>query len=238
LVVKYCREAWDALSNTQQELQELDREVAYLALAPILIDTTNLTSKSKVTDADVEAVRYLEGKIAAASEASVREVVDAREYFEELLKAKEDIGGLGLRDILRKDYKQWTEEDVVLGISSVVKNLRFLIEKAGGEGKFLEVVKEFAEERKLSICSIMTTSHGGGEFKRELFVWGLDRKGIESARKFEAEAGEKLGLKKWGEGSLDEDEGGQWRRCWWQGRVENSRKQVAPLLRSAVADAR
>ncbi len=144
-----------------------------------------------------------------------------------------------LTDILRKDYKQWTEaKDVVLGTIAVVKCMSWILEQAAGKEKFLAVVKDFAQERDLSICSIMTTSQSDdGVFRRELFVWGLNKKGVKIAKKFEAEAREKLGLIQWIDDSLDLDGDQQWRRCWWQESVENSRKQVAPLLRTSIEQA-
>lgn len=231
LVVESCREAWDDLSAKSTGGEKAwDVELAYLALAPVLIDTTNLTTESKVTPADVEAVEYLKSIIMENSSG-----FDSDKYFEEVSEAKHDIGGLSLPDILRKDYKQWTEAgSVLLGVSSVVKDIQFLIDKAGSKEKFLDALKAFATERDLSVCSIMTTANHEDKFKRELFVWALDKKGLEPAKKFETDAREKLGLEQWGDGSLDSDDGG-WRRCWWQERVENSRKQVAPLLRAAIA---
>jgi exopolyphosphatase len=232
LVVESCKEAWDALSgkSTSKEEKTWDTELAYLALAPVLIDTTNLTIESKVTPADTDAVKYLESRIS-----DLDPDFDAEKYFEELSAAKHDIGGLSLRDILRKDYKQWNEAgSTIVGISSVVKDLQFLIKKAGSEDEFSDASKEFAKERDLSVFSIMTTANHDGEFRRELCVWGLNDKGIEVVKKFQTDSTEKLGLEKWG--SLDADENGQLRRCWWQNRVENSRKQVAPLLRTAVTE--
>jgi exopolyphosphatase len=123
-----------------------------------------------------------------------------------------------------------------VGIASVVRGLQFLIDKAGGKEKFLEAVKGFAKERDLSILSIMTKSNPGGRFARELLVWAADEKGVASAKKFEVDSREKLGLKEWEGGSLNIDGGDQEQRCWWQERVENSRKQVAPLMRAAIAE--
>ncbi len=80
----------------------------------------------------------------------------------------------------------------------------------------------------------MTRSWLNGKFRRELLVCGIDDKGIEAAKKFEEESKEKLGLEVWNDGSLDAEENGLWRRCWWQQKVDNSRKQVAPLLRSSM----
>jgi exopolyphosphatase len=234
LVVEYTRDTWDALAAKPSGEKDAlwNAQLARLALAPVLIDTTNLTIESKTTPADVEAVKYLKHWI-AAEEASK---FTTTEYFKQISGAKEDIGGLSLRDILRKDYKEWTEAGSMnLGVSSVVKDISFLIEKAGSKEKFFEAVKEFAVERGLSICSIMTTSHPDGVFKRELFVWGLDEKGTAAAEKFAEDAEERLGLVQWKDGSLDLEAESGWRRGWWQQKVEHSRKQVAPLLRTSLA---
>ncbi|TVY83601.1 Exopolyphosphatase [Lachnellula suecica] len=219
LVVKYCKEAWDELSERDSTG---DKELAALAMGPVLVDTQNLTFESKTTEIDREAVRYLEGM-----------GVEREEYLKDISRAKEDIGGLSLEDILRKDYKQWTETST-LGVSSSVKDLSFLIEKAGNEKKFFDALRKFAEERELDICSIMTTSHPEGVFKRELLVWALNEKSVKAAKSFEAHSTEKLGLTTWKEGALDVDNQSQWTKSWWQERVENSRKQVAPLLRTAI----
>lgn len=229
LVVEYCRGAWDALAEDGRT--QWDSELARLALAPILIDTTNLRQESKVTDAEKDAVRYLEGLI------RVRQGEYSSEgYFQELTKAKEDIGSLTFHDIMRKDYKGWTENSGAfnLGISSVVKDLKWLIEKAGGEEEFLAQVKEFAEGR-MDVFSVMTTSHEGDVFRRELLIWSLTDEGSKAAKKFEKSSKEKLGLVSWKEGKMDGEGEGWWRRVWCQEAVENSRKQVAPLLRASVA---
>jgi exopolyphosphatase len=270
LVVEYCKEGWDALSSTMTDreqgphaeevvdaAEEWDAEAALLALAPILIDTTNLTDAAKATAGDVSAARYLESKIklgaevvdVGASRVGAARVGEGRgqghghdsdAYFREISEAKEGIEGLGLEDILRKDYKQWTEHvSVVLGISSAVKNIDFLIRKAGSKALFLDKLRRFAEERQLSAVVIMTTSTSEeGEFRRELLVWGIDGRGADVAKRFENDAGDSLELEEWGNGALDEVNGSPevgWRRCWVQGKVEKSRKQVAPLLRKAVA---
>jgi exopolyphosphatase len=235
LVVEYCREAWDALSKLSNDggTAAWDAELARLALAPILIDTTNLTNEHKVTRADISATKYLESLIMAEPGSKF----DRDEYFERITAAKNDIGRLSLPDILRKDYKQWTEAgSTKLGISSVVKDIQFLIDKAGGRVKFFAACKDFALERNLSIFSIMTTSQNDGTFRRELLVWGLDERAVRATEKFGYDCKEKLVLKKWGEGSLDFRDESQWRRCWWQERVEHSRKQVAPMLRSYIQD--
>ncbi|KAL2070778.1 hypothetical protein VTL71DRAFT_13804 [Oculimacula yallundae] len=235
LVVEYCREAWDALSakSDEQETAKWDAELARLALGPVLIDTSNLQNEAKTTDVDVEALKYLEKKIAAGEE----EAYNGESYYKEIWKAERDVEGLSLVDLLRKDYKQWGEGDVHLGVSSVVKGMDFLLAKAENQEEFFMTLEEFSRERDLSICSVMTrfSPKSGDGFGRELFVWAFDDKGVKALKKFEADSSDSLGLETWMNGSLDSEENGLWRNCWHQKRVENSRKQVAPMLRASMA---
>ena len=232
LVLEYCKPTWTELGKIRtEEVRQWNAELARLAIAPVLADTANLMYDSKTTNWDRKAVRYLEGWI-MAGEGGEEYSNDA--YFKEIAEAKEDIAGLSLRDIWRKDYKQWEERIGNLGVSAVVKDMAFLIEKAGSKEKMLETVKKWGYERGLSLVAIMTTSHPGGDFKRELLLWGLDSKGVEAAQKFADEGENELRLEKWGDGELDMEVKNEWRRCWWQNKVESSRKQVAPLLRTSL----
>jgi exopolyphosphatase len=235
LIIEHHREAWNSLakSSASKETVAWDAELAKLALAPVLIDTTNLTNESKTTPTDTEAVRHLAARITTAHGGEY----DPEHYFKEISEAKEDIGELSVYDILRKDYKQWTEcGSMNLGVSSVVKDIRFLIEKSGSEEKFFDILKEFADGRELSLFSIMTTSHLEGVFKRELLLWATNEKAVGAAKKFEVNAKDELGLTPGADGAHDLGDESQWRRYWWQERVEYSRKQVAPLLRSALRE--
>ncbi|KAI9649619.1 Exopolyphosphatase [Ciborinia camelliae] len=243
LVIGWGRNDWEEMRAKGQGDGEVDvssskwdGELAYLALGPILIDTNNLQSKEKTRESDIAAVQFLEDIIEKQTNTNETAPWNRDDYFSSITAAKEDIGGMSLRDILRKDYKEWNEGGMNLGISSVVQDLDFLISKAGSKEKFLEVLGEWGKERRLEICAVMTTSHKGGVFRRELLLWGLGEKGVESLRKFKGEGEGKLGLKVWGEGMLDMHVEGEReiRNCWWQERIENSRKQVAPLLRQSM----
>jgi len=235
LIVEGCKDAWRALEHDSSDAKKYDSEWAAVALAPVLIDTTNLKDEHKVTKHDLNAAEFLE-KILQPSSPGYYE---RDEYLYKISKAKESIDGLNLSEMLRKDYKQWTEgAGIKLGISSIVRGMAFLVEKAGGEEAFLKEVQSFAEDetRKLSICAVMTAFAQDGEFCRELLVLALDEAGIAAAGKFERESSEALGLQSWDSGRLDKtDDGKYWRRCWVQKRVENSRKQVGPLFRKAIA---
>lgn len=229
LVVEYCREAWSAMSATRDksvETAKWDAELARVALAPVLIDTAHLENRAKTTDSDVAAVAFLQRLVAAGESGEF----DAGAYYREIWTAERDVGAFRLVDLLRKDYKQWTENGVHLGVCSVVTDMDVLLGKTSGHAEFFDTLKQFSEERHLSIGCLMTRSSKG----RELLIWGLDQKGVDAATKFEEHSKEKLGLTTWKSGILDRVATGAWRKCWTQQRVENSRKQVAPMLRDAM----
>lgn len=261
LVTEYCRQAWDLLSDSALSTGAAhaqgdslsddgavtklwDAQVAQLGLASILIDTSNLQSKDKTTEHDIKAVKYLEARVLSCPKLAAE--YDRSKFYKEIDTAKEDIGGLMLQDILRKDYKEWEEGGQKLGISSVVKHIDFLLKKAGGEAEtesldqaFLKALRKFSKDRDLDIYAVMTTSTSSErEFHRELLVWAFNDTAISATKKFAANAKEELGLEDWNGSNekgleLTSDEG--WRMVWWQRNVQHSRKRVAPLLREAMS---
>jgi exopolyphosphatase len=262
LVTEYVRNTWDAFSSlllstgaahAQSDAIKddaatgnlWDAQVAQLALASVLVDTSNLQSTYKTTKHDVDAVHYLESKILGCRQISPS--FKRQAFYERIDSSRKDIENLRLDDILRKDYKEWSNNRGKLGISAVVKPIPFLVQKAGSESHkdgqesskaFLESAHSFAIDRQLSVYAIMTTSTSPeGKFQRELFLWGLDSDGIASAKQFSSFANQRLGLKPWTDSKApldNESDDSSWRRIWWQEQVENSRKQVAPLLREAM----
>ncbi|KAH0434167.1 exopolyphosphatase [Colletotrichum camelliae] len=229
LVVEYCRSAWEAAAL---EGREEDAQLARLALAPILIDTTNLQSKDKTTPKDVSAAQFLD-KIAGAE-------FDRDAFFNEISDVKEDISSLGFRDIFRKDYKQWDDQGsgqkpAVMGVSAVVQNLEYLLSKADGDHSvLLEEFRKWAAERELDIGVIMTTAHPDGKFQRQLFIWAFNKNAVEVCQNFVKDSKDDLGLESWGEGRLDQVGEKEWRMAWSQSNIRHSRKQVAPMLRTAI----
>jgi exopolyphosphatase len=233
LAIQTLRDTWP------ERHDKWDEELAYLALGPILVDTDNCTNKDKTTQEDIDAEEFLE----ALATDFLRD-----SYVGEIKKKKKDIGDLTVEEILRKDFKQWTEGDIVLGVSSVVRSIAWLVKKAGGEDEFVGLVEKFGKERAigqgkkgLGLCCVMASSSDkGGRFRREIFLLARTAEAKKAGEKFEKEAQENLGLKGWDEGNLDLDTGGEedgnggWRKCFVQEKTENSRKQVAPLLREAM----
>jgi exopolyphosphatase len=255
LIANYCQPSWDmasasalssgaahaqgdSISDDAAFVKRWDADVAQLGLASILIDTADLKDENKTTEHDRKAVEYLEAKIMLCPPLAAS--FDRTSFYKEINAAKKDIGSLKLQDILRKDYKQWDQGGKKLGVSSVVKPIEFLQNKAGEEASsqasdaFLKALEEFARERELDMYSLMTTSSGSnGQFQRELLLWAFNDGAVSAAKTFATKSRDALGLEEW-QGSDDIDSKSEWRKTWWQRQVQHSRKRVAPLLRESM----
>ncbi|PLN80118.1 hypothetical protein BDW42DRAFT_171571 [Aspergillus taichungensis] len=163
-------------TNTQTEPEHLT-QLAQLALSAILIDTTNLTSKDKVTPWDTHAVEFLTRQLQPQTPPPTT-------LYNQVHQTKQNsLDFLTVTEILDRDYKQWTEtpssssKPVEIGFCSMVKSLPWIIRKAGNAKAFLDAVEGFARARNLGIVVVMTAFTSpvkGGEFTRELFVVALD----------------------------------------------------------------
>ncbi|KAM7195343.1 hypothetical protein V8F20_007562 [Naviculisporaceae sp. PSN 640] len=256
LVVNHYKSTWQNLSS--QAPSDLDAQLAHLALGPILIDTTNLTSKDKTTPFDISAVEFAESFLSSSSTPTIKALSstdgptpDPQEtkkytrsaFFNNLTTLKESIKSLSYRDLLRKDYKQWTETEghrsLTLGTAVIMRNFSYLLAEIGPKEEFFSAIKSYSSEQKLDMIAVMTVSHENGEFMRELLVWAFTDGAVKVAKQFVEDFGTKLGLEKWNSGSgeldLDDSQGSEgWRMAWRQRGVESSRKQVAPMLRDAI----
>lgn len=239
LVVDTYKNEWRSLVQGEQtssttSIRPEYTQLAQVALAPILIDTIDLKAEAKVKPKDLSSAKLLTTELMDASG------FDQDAYYDAITAAKEDLSQLSLHDILRKDYKEWEEGGLKLGVSCAVQNFDFLLEKAaassggtGGSGQdvLLREMSAWAEQQKLDIVSIMTTSNPGGEFQRHLLVWGLGSASKKAVQRFKEDATGKLKLEAWHDGLLDEQ---GVRYAWRQMDLDSSRKQVAPLLRDAM----
>ena len=250
LVVKHLRDQkiWQSTENVGALF-----ELAKLALAPILIDTANLTAEGKVSQTDREVVAFLESEILPhlGSESSGSESWNRDDFYKAIAESKnKSLDFLTIGEILDRDYKEWNETtnhkcQLQLGISSCVKPLGWLIDRADSVEAFQNEIDEFAraEPRHLSIFGLMTAfTSEDGTFKRELLVVAFDEAGTQVLQRFNGSASRTLRLEPWNDrpellepaGKLQED--GAKIRVWAQGDVSQSRKQVAPILRSSVKE--
>lgn len=235
LVVEHCQDAWEALSKTSGHEEgggNLDSQLARIALAPIVIDTNNLKSKAKTTPTDVKITEFLEAKIGDKD-------FERKKYHKKLSKLKEDISQFSYRDNFRKDFKSWTEAGLVLGTSSVPQGFKYMLENIGDKESLLREFRAFAQDKKLDIAAIMTSSaKDDGVFKRNLLVWGLNEKAVKAVERFVEAQKENLGLEPFHHIDLSGGDGQhEVRYCWNQHQTGNSRKQLAPMLRAAMAEA-
>ncbi|KAL4743544.1 hypothetical protein BDV11DRAFT_177662 [Aspergillus similis] len=241
------------LWHKSAEVSAKEEVLAKLAMGPILIDTANLKSKDKVTNHDIWARDFLFPK-ATATDSSW----DADRFYAEIQETKQNsLDLLTIDEILGRDYKDWDEKPtrhagqspLRIGICSVVKSIPWIVRKAGNPHAFIDSLKSFASERKLDVVSVMTafSSKKEGRFSRELLVWGLNSKGVDTVKAFISEASSELGLEEWksldggdnAQGIKDTlstlEDDSQLARLWVQTNVAKSRKQVAPLIRAAAA---
>ncbi|ERT03392.1 hypothetical protein HMPREF1624_01706 [Sporothrix schenckii ATCC 58251] len=247
LVVDYARDAWRQLAEQEPD-QATDRVLARLALAPILVDTSNLKSATKTVETDRRSAAVAEGVLGVSkggdkgpfsTSYDTDSHFDRTTYYEELSRLKNDISTFSYSDVLRKDYKQWRETtgsggSLTVGFSTISQGLGYVLKNIGDRDALVAGLETHAKERNLDIAVIMTVQHDDGGFARQLLLWALNEPAVKAAKGFVEANSEKLDLKPWGDGLLDgAEEDGQWRACWTH-RTEFSRKQMAPLLRDAM----
>lgn len=272
LVIRTFRTTWDVISTSSLSSgaahaqgdslvddgmvrKSWDAQIAKLALASVLIDTADLAAEGKVEAADREAVQYLNAKIQSSPRDA--RTWDRKQFYQEINDAKTNLDGLEFDEILRKDYKEWTQNGTKLGISSVVKPFEFLTAKAQQSSSsqqtmtdaFNQAIDSFMRSKSLSIFAIMTAFISPDQtFRRELFIQAANNASSAAAvSRFSKSAGEELDLEDMhvpgvssngggddGSSSADDEESKMTRKAWVQKNVAKSRKQVAPLLRAAV----
>ncbi|KAK9326192.1 hypothetical protein V1517DRAFT_267994 [Lipomyces orientalis] len=225
----YFRISLDAFSVSDEK-----KDVARLALAPILVDTANLTSKETKEDKDAVAtlMRVIKSGTAGTDD-------NQEEYYTALMTAKRSIDDFSLRDIIRKDYKEWLEDvGVRVGISSSVKSLAWTVKKFGFDG-LKKGIDMWAKERKLDAFVFMDSFQDPEDgYRRDLLVAACSEKGNSRVRKFLDAAKTELKLEPFSEKDglaiQSNDEVGLW--CWKQKNLKASRKQVAPLIRQFMQE--
>lgn len=227
-------------------------ELLTLALAPILIDTAALKATGeKCSDLDRTIVEVIELEMGGSvSMSGVKGSWDRDGFYEPIKEAKKaSLDNLSGREMLERDYKEWVEEGVGVGIASLVKDVEWVCGRTGGAhglvkemGAFVEGVRQEGEGAGLGVLVLLTP--GGKKGKEVLMVEvGEESKGV--VKEFERRGGEELGLGEWdAEGkdrvyrALTEGFGEGRAKVWWMTKREKTRKQGAPIVRDAVVAVR
>ena len=144
------------------------------------------------------------------------------------------IQGMQLRDILRRDYKEYDTPSGKLGMSTVTRTIAYLREQFPD---FAAEYVRFVGERQLAVHVTMTVDGQGETFRRGGMVVTTNGGGEGFVREFERKGGEEYGIQ--GEfvaGFEDLQGGGDGMRSWVyeQGESSASRKQIAPLAQGIM----
>lgn len=142
------------------KVEKIEPEIIDLLLAPLLIDTSNMTSK--VENSDIQAFdkyRNLTGH------------ADVDVFFRTIKTAKKDLNGFKVNEILRKDYKQFTFSGKVIGFSSIGKSADWIFKNYTNE-EIIQGLDNVAEFFKLDLL-IITPSYTdkAGNYRREFLMY-------------------------------------------------------------------
>ena len=134
-----------------------NEEVAILNISPILVDTVNLDpEQGRVTDKDVEIAEALKALISD----------DTQKLYDDLQFMTSDVSALSSTDLLRKDYKQWTNENLTYGMSSLPLSLDDWLTK---DNEITKACEGYMQRNSLDLLLVMCAYVKNG-FKRELVV--------------------------------------------------------------------
>ncbi|CCE82826.1 Piso0_002576 [Millerozyma farinosa CBS 7064] len=257
LVYKYWSKQLD-----EKELNDKNSEVVPILLAPLLIDTSYLSSK--VEEDDKKAYESYQkypleesqlhnwlsetgSKKLKLESLGHENILDA--YYKIIKKAKKDLKGFSFYDILEKDYKFFRFEKndnsaLDVGFSSLSKSFKWITSKYGKKEIFRELQK-FVSKQKLDLL-VITTSFSKketDEYTRE-FAYFFEKRNENSTLFIELSNMLKDTLKlnhdiyhiekfQWILSDFDENAN---LILFNQGELSASRKQVVPLVKEAISN--
>lgn len=200
--------------------RQFSQNISKLALAPILVDTINLNwDLHRTTPADVDAYNIL-----------IKSSGDTNGYYEQIEAAKSNIHHLSTRDLLRKDYKEFTVHRYRIGTSSLPWYFDAWVER-DGYAKVTQDTMDYMKERDLDLEIVLTSfdhTDAGGQYERELALFV--RNEALMPLKETIESNTELALR-----TLQYTNEEDTRiRFYKQENIKMSRKQVWPLAKSII----
>jgi len=217
----------------------IPRSLGDLILYTIAIDTKGLKKGQPVDIASAEA-------IIPHSHYSEEDLMETmKDLGKELKKAKKDLDGLTLKQLIQRDWKGDIVFDsttpIHLGFASIPLSFADMIEKTAEQtaDAFFTIDTEWAHENQVDIAILLTSyKNEKGEKAREIVLTvraghRIDEK--EAERLFhdvkrDIEASQELDLTPWNGGQ----ELGKWRYAWTHNRDDGGRKVVRPIVEQAV----
>ena len=246
LIGRLIQKEWDA---------GMSRPVARLLLCAVLIDTGGLKAGGKAEVTDREVAPFLLGKaelvsVGAGTIVDVHGVKEVKELTRILTTKKTSVDFLSLRDLLRRDYKEyrfvpsWTAEgSVLVGLASVPRSIKAITGgNQKGREKLATACAAWVKEKGLDMLGVLTSwkDEGKGSKKgkhRRQTLWVVredeeveDRvwKGLEGSAELELERKESVM-----EGAAGQD---LKMRLYEQGNGQATRKVIAPLVRAIIEE--
>lgn len=250
---------WSKQLN-ENELNDKNCEIVPILLAPLLIDTSFMSSKVEEDDKiayesyqkfpleESQLHNWLLGfgsKKLKLESFGPENILDA--YYKIIKKAKKDLKGFSLYDVLEKDYKFFRFErndnsTLDVGFSSLSKSFKWIASKYGKKEIFQELLK-FVSSQKLDLL-VITTSFSKketDEYTRE-FAYFFEKRNENSAlfNELSNMLNDKLKLNhdiyhiekfEWILSDFDENAN---LILFNQGELSASRKQVVPLVKEAI----
>jgi len=177
-----------------------------------------------------------------------------KDLTKNLRTKKEDVSRLGTRDLLRRDYKEYTfipswakDSQIQIGLASVPVGFETWIPR---DRDFYTAVEGWVKERQVAALVVLTSfsdegpkkksKKSKGKHKRQLLAVVADNKDLVSTLFPGLEQNSQLQLeersfKKFGAKKAAGDFGGELRaKVYKQGDVDATRKVVAPIIKEVV----
>ncbi|KAG2217265.1 hypothetical protein INT45_009305 [Circinella minor] len=191
-----------------------------LAIAPILVDTINLRWEfGKTTTTDVQAYDIV--RLSASADLT----------YDAIEQVKGRVQHLCIRDLLRKDYKEWVVDGYRIGTSSLPWDFHSWVERDGAKD-IVDKTQEYIRERQLDMEIILTGYNGeDGQYKRELGFFVSDSALLPVKSILEND--DNVGLKPL---NLIHTQNSSGVAFYNQGNIKMSRKQIWPLVQSIISE--
>lgn len=188
------------IQSDTRAVEVLPAELARLLLCAVAVDTDGLKPGGKAEEDDRAAVAYLLSRANIMESNSLvdgelHEIPELRDLTGTLAAKKGDVSHLTTRDLLRRDYKEYTlvpsssssssssdpsnpDKTILVGLATVPIGLKTWLHRVGSDS-FWREAQEFLEERKLSVLGVLTSfrdeehptkKHKEGKHRREQ-VW-------------------------------------------------------------------
>lgn len=223
---------WHSKIQSETDLAE----VAKLFIAPLLIDTSNMTDK--VETSDVEAFKLYKQILEPSIEFHTFDMYFTN-FYKSVKKAKKDLDGFKVQEVLRKDYKQFEFGGVNVGFSSIGKSSEWVFKKYSKDEIIAGIadVTNFYRLDVLIITPLYTDKTDA--YRREFMIaYGKDNKfpilDILEKECVALQLDDKVYKKEDFSDKLEQINGTIFMRVSNQANLAASRKQIVPVVKDVL----